>query len=334
VASSTGDPNPNRNAGGDFYWLVNDYNVEVRPGTFRLYEGRQFGHNIIAKDFGYVEDTELKGAPSTEGPTGFPSSALSCSSCHDPHGKIVRTGTTYLPIVVSGSYGGNDSRGNPVEAFPGSGVMGNYRLLGSTGYSPNGHPGSFSAPAPIAYATNDYSYYGSKVDYGSGMSEWCANCHRGFDQVSSQTTQHLHPANSAAALNGQATNYNRYVATGDLRGDQGTSYLGLVPFERGVTFNPDGYIGLLDPESTEGPSSSSNVMCLTCHRAHANGFRNAGRWDFETELLVESNPSPVSSGDYPYGVQEGYYYGGERIDIVTKFNAGQRSLCNKCHIQD
>ena len=331
IASKGGEATPNLTAGGDFYWLKNDYNVELRPGVTEDWKGETFGHNVIAQDFGYVKDGTLSGAPSINGPNGFPSDALACSSCHDPHGKIERTGTTYKPIVVSGSYGGLTSRGEPVDLT--NGVMGNYRLLGTSGYNPNGALGAFKNAAPIAYATNNSGFYGSKVDYGSGMSEWCANCHTGFNQVSSQTTQHLHPAASEAALNGQATNYNRYVATGDLTGNSSTSYLGLVPFERGVTYNPDGYVGELDPQSTEGPNSGSNVMCLTCHRAHANGFRNAGRWDFESELLVESLPNPAS-GSYPYGQQYGYYYGGARIDIATDFGEGQRSLCNKCHIQD
>jgi len=328
VASKAGDANPLRTAGGDFYWLQNDYKPVIR-GTVQTWKGEEFGHNIVAQDFGYTESTILTAAPTSSGMNGFPAADLSCSSCHDPHGKIVRTGNTYPPIVVSGSYGGNTSGGDPVDLS--TGVMGNYRLLGTTGYNPTGAIKSFSDPAPIAYASNDNGYYGSKVDYGSGMSEWCANCHEGLDASSSGA--HRHPAADDAHLNGEASNYNRYVATGDLTGSQATSYLGLVPFERGVTYNQAGYVGMLDPNGTTGPDSNSNVMCLTCHRAHANGFKNAGRWDFEEELLVDSLPNP-SAGNYPYGAQEGYYYGGDRIDIATTFGDGQRSLCNKCHIQD
>jgi hypothetical protein len=330
IASKAGAANPNLNAAGDFYWLKNDYMVDTGHST-PTYKGEEFGHNIIAADFGYVESTLLTAAPTSTGPNGFPASSLACSSCHDPHGKVYRTSNTYDPIVGSGSYGGNDSRGNPLPLGPGVGVMGNYRLLGSTNYDPDGAISAFSAPAPIAYATNANGYYGSKVDYGSGMSEWCANCHIGFNTTGANA--HRHPAANDAHLNGEGTNYNKYVATGDLTGSQATSYLGLVPFERGVLYNETGYVGQLDPEGTTGPDSNSNVMCLTCHRAHANGFKNAGRWDFGTELLAESLPT-VGSGNYPYGDQYGYYYGGQRIDIATTFGDGQRSLCNKCHLQD
>lgn len=329
VASEAGEPNPNRNAGGDFYWLQNDYQVTIRGNVVER-KGEEYGHNIVALDFGYNASTVITpGAPTSAGPTGFPVTDLACSSCHDPHGKIVRTGNIYPPIVVSGSYGGLTSSGQPVDLT--TGTMGNYRLLGTTGYNPQGALQPFTAAAPIAYASNGDGYYGSKVDYGSGMSEWCANCHTGFNTTGANA--HRHPAANDAHLDGEASNYNKYLETGNLTNVQATSYLGLVPFERGVLYNPMGYVGSLDPQSTVGPDNNSNVMCLTCHRAHANGFRNAGRWDFETELLEESLPGP-GTGNYPYGLQEGYYYGGSRIDIANYFNVDQRSLCNKCHIQD
>jgi hypothetical protein len=85
------------------------------------------------------------------------------------------------------------------------------------------------------------------------MSEWCANCHPGF-----YDTVGKHPSgnNTGAAMNGEATNYNAYVATGDLSGMQGTAYWEIVPFEDGATDT----IGL-DTGSTMGPNSTANVMC-------------------------------------------------------------------------
>ncbi len=69
--------------------------------------------------------------------------------------------------------------------------------------------------------------------------------------------------------------------------------------------------------STEGPSADSQIMCLTCHRAHASSAPNAGRWDFLVTFLADDG---IASGSYalanPYG------------------NLNQRSLCNKCHIKD
>ena len=69
--------------------------------------------------------------------------------------------------------------------------------------------------------------------------------------------------------------------------------------------------------STQGPTAASQVMCLTCHRAHATSAMDAGRWDFNVTFLHEDG---VESGSYalpdPYA------------------DVDQRSLCNKCHIKD
>ena len=62
----------------------------------------------------------------------------------------------------------------------------------------------------------------------------------------------------------------------------------------------------LSPKSTEGPDQNSNVMCLTCHRAHASPFAHDGRWDFQSTLLAEA---PIF--DFPEGANA--YYG-ETID--------------------
>jgi hypothetical protein len=120
------------------------------------------------------------------------------------------------------------------------------------------------------------------------------------------------------------SNYNEYVKTGDLTGSQATAYLALVPFERGTTDPLQ-----TDPLSTAGPTGG-NAACITCHRAHVSAFPNAGRWDFETELLADSHPQDTDGGAQG-GDQLASYYG---RDIASVFGPGQRSLCNKCHQQD
>jgi hypothetical protein len=71
-------------------------------------------------------------------------------------------------------------------------------------------------------------------------------------------------------------------------------------------------------------------MCLTCHRAHASAFNNITRWDMEHEFLAEGWPTAanlVAMG----AVANADYYG---RDVATDFGEYQRSLCNKCHVQD
>ncbi|MDH5566239.1 MAG: hypothetical protein OEY15_06170, partial [Myxococcales bacterium] len=101
----------------------------------------------------------------------------------------------------------------------------------------------------------------------------------------------------------------------------------FVQFERQET---DKALLLAGVTSTAGPDSTDNVMCLTCHRAHASAFNNITRWDMERELLAESFPNAdnlIAMG----AVENAAYYG---RDIATEFGHYQRSFCNKCHVKD
>ncbi len=304
--------------GGDFYWVTAGL-WTVDHDTDSTDSNR--GHNITALDFGLGDDGRLNVAP---GGT-YPDTQLGCNSCHDPHAKVGGAGVgpgapNPAPISGSGSYGDPD----PTDGS----ILGNYRLLGGIGYDGGqGASANFANAAPIATAPAFGFAPGSvglterddnHVDYGSGMSGWCGNCHTSFFSGA-----HVHPVDTAATLGVEATNYNHYISTGNFdtsRTATSATYLALVPFERGT---PDRT--LLLPTNTDGPDVNSQVMCLTCHRAHASPFKHIARWDLNTELLAESNANA------PVAVQAVQYY--ER-DIATDFGPWQRSLCNKCHVQD
>lgn len=148
-----------------------------------------------------------------------------------------------------------------------------------------------------------------------GMSEWCANCHAGMLNAGHGDAG-SHPAGNDVKLGREVVaSYNAYVGTGDLSGFRATAYLALVPFERGTS---DG--SRLNPSSTEGPDEHANVMCLTCHRAHASAFSAAGKWDFRATFVARSHPNDREA-----------YYG---RDMVAQFGPYQRSFCNKCHPRD
>ena len=295
--------------GGDFYWLGKSYSWSGGSSP-----GYSHGHNVVALDFNLQADPVRTLAP---GGT-YPAAKLSCISCHDPHGQT-RGGThsSGTTVSVSGSYG----------EVPGAGSRsGNYRLLGDSRYVSQGV--SFLHDAPVArqnplrpFAETDTSH----VAYGSGMSEWCANCHAGILNSAHQAggAGFEHPAGAGARLEAaMVVNYNTYIRTGDLTGTASTAYLQFVPFERGVN-DPS----LLDPTSTGGPDSNANVMCLTCHRAHASAFRAAGRWDFDATLLVDSHPALGDSGVSGSDVLASYY----GRNIGGEFGSGQAAFCEKCH---
>jgi len=290
----------NTNAGGDFFWVsdnaVHDW---VTRGTTYTAEPDNKGHNIIAADFGLSVDATNATAPGGS----MPANTLGCTSCHDPHGQVNGgTANGTAAISVSGSYGAAD----PTDGS----IHGNYRLLGDAGFK------LITAAAPVARANGSN---GASVDYGTGMSDWCLSCHPAFNDNSN-----MHPTDVPVPVS-----YNGYVKSGDFTGDVTTAYDALVPIERGVN---DG--SLLDNTSTVGVTGSDQVMCLSCHRAHASAFNNMLRWDGAEEfiadsvILSEATTTLVANGAVPY------YKNGVAVDIVAEYGQYQRSLCNKCHAKD
>ncbi len=193
------------------------------------------------------------------------------------------------------------------------GQGGHFRLLYGSPYGSKamGYTFPYPVPAPEGVglavfgapeANNNHSAY------NNGMSEWCGNCHGDYHNTAYPTVL-KHP--SGATLSGTVSaNYGIYNGSGHYDGDPLTSYLALVPFEDAA----------VTTTSTDGPSTTSKVMCLSCHRAHASSGPNAGRWDFNITLWEEEG---VESGSYvipnPYAATAGTH---------------QRSLCNKCHAKD
>ena len=298
--------------GGDFYWLHKTF-TWTEGGLSYESEADSHGHNVVALDYGLHEDRRQSSAPGG----GYLASSLTCTSCHNPHATTMANGETGSIVLGLTTYGGTTS--------------GNYRLLGGVGYQGSGQGSgvTFSHDPPIAVAdSSSWIETDSRHPvYGSGMSEWCANCHSVFLNSSTTTVGGKHPAGKGAKLNGDiARNYNSYVKTGDLSGSQANAYLALVPFEVGISD-----VVFLDPSSSSGPGlGTANVMCLTCHRAHASAFENIGRWDFWTALIAESHPRFGDSGANGNDVVNSYY----GRDMSAEFGENQRQLCNKCHLKD
>ncbi|MDY0185868.1 MAG: hypothetical protein RBR43_08330 [Desulfuromonadaceae bacterium] len=310
VSSADGS---NKNEGGDFHWTKDNGYTYVVRGNTKTFDYNKAGHNMLAADFGMTNDANLTMAPGGS----FPAAGFSCTGCHDPHGQA-NGGTVggALPISVSGSYG----------AVPAPGTQaGNYRILYDSAKI------GFSEDAPIARASGSN---GASVQYGSGMSGWCANCHVGFYATTSSGG--MHPVDRAVQ-----TTYNSYVATGNFTGTIANAYDPLVPIERGVTTASS---DLPDPTDQAtagvGVDGSSKVMCLSCHRAHGSAFGNALRGDMSEAFLAESW---ITLGSNVPATAVPYYKQGVKIDVAdagsgNPFTDGygeyQRSLCNKCHVQD
>ena len=276
--------------GGDFYWVTRTFTWPGRyAGTTVSSQGDSHGHNVIAPTKGIAQDATLTTAPGGN----FLSSRLACTSCHDPHGNE------------------------------------NFRLLYGNTLGPkyDGTRYAFTADAPLAkgnsrntYGTTNGNETNSKhTVYKSGMSEWCANCHTTLHD--NNTSNFVHVTRGLGS--DVAANYNAYVSTDDLvSGSVATSYMGLVPFE---AVNVD--LTTADPTNyTQGPTGNDQVMCLSCHRAHASPFSDSARWDMAATFLADSHPKNTDIGFIQSDVDRKYY--------SYTFVQNQRSLCNKCHVKD
>ena len=307
------------NPGGDFYWLSQTWNLP-RGETSR---GEDHGHNVVGTDL--PADSTLTTAP---GGT-YPATLLTCVSCHDPHGKKVNK---TLPVVASGSYGLGEV---PPDVDLGvNGVLGNFRLLADQGYDAGGNV-VYGNTVPVAVSTRFQQGSATRprgedntnhTDYGQNMSEWCQNCHNTF--TTADSVHPVHPVgNNAGALSGLEGNYNTYVKTGDMTATfpDGGPFYSLVPFERHTN-----QLDLLSSDNVTGATSTSNVMCLTCHRAHASAFQKATRWDAAVEFLADSHPNGLDDGS-TQDQKTNSYYGRNMVDEYGEY---QRSLCNKCHAKD
>jgi predicted CXXCH cytochrome family protein len=216
----------------------------------------------------------------TTSPGGtFPAADLACTSCHDPHGT-----SSYRLLYQAGQRVDTAVYTATIEA---EGIA----LSTTVGETPTNHNA-----------------------YKSGYSAWCGTCHGNFHQKSGSL---IHPSGEPLGSD-IATAYNLYKGTADCianpptaglpcgSGVAATAYLPQVPFvDASATIT-----------STAGPTSNSQVACVTCHRSHATSAPNAGRWDFN--ILGIATDGNIS-GSYK---------------IPNPYDDYQRSLCNKCHSKD
>jgi hypothetical protein len=313
--------------GGDFSWIKSTINSV----------GSNRGHNIISASFNYVQDARLTVSPGGS----YPANVMGCSGCHDPHGKTRRLtdgsyvnpalGTAVLPIGESGSYGAE-----PTATY----AVGAYRLLGGAGYAPVAAGGTvtFTNNPPLAVSPSSYNRTEgatmTRVVYGNGMSEWCANCHSGIHLTTAYTSGTVglkHPAGNNATLGAIADNYNAYVSSGNLTGTSATSYNSLVPYEEQSTNVADMLTrAVTDNSQLAGPSASSTVSCISCHRAHATGFASMIRYDISDALITDTAGVFEPRSGMTDTTLTAAYYG----RTAANFGVAQRILCNKCHAKD
>ena len=337
--------------GGDFGWIAKSF-VWTEGTASQTSPGERHGHNVVAVDFGLSADATHVVAPGGS----YRSESLSCISCHDPHGryKILdkqgTIGTADKPSAGSGSYGDGTNFREPTEQT----AVGTYRLLAGKNYKRKGET-QFATDPPIAVAPSRYNMTERasdvRVAYGTGFSEWCANCHGAFHGTSGSGADFLHVSGNGAKLGALVIdNYNKYIKTGVVLAvpDPFNSYTSMVPYEEGITDRARLAEHALSDGSANGrvgPSTGQeNVTCLSCHRAHASGWDHATRWNTVLDpaggIVMEGawpGTDAVGIGSLPQFAQgrtqaetRGAMYDRE----ASTYAAFQKSLCNKCHIKD
>ena len=133
--------------------------------------------------------------------------------------------------------------------------------------------------------------------------------------------------------------YNSYVSSGDRTGKTGSSYTSLVPFESGTTdYQTLKALANSDGSVNSGATGSANVMCLSCHRAHASAWDYLARWNLRGEMIMYDGKFPGSDNDAPASVSQGRTTDDTRKGLYDRlpgsFGAYQRGLCSKCHAKD
>ena len=351
VADTNGSALPTgRTPGGDFGWLTEN-------GFARN------GHNVIARDFpGAFPVDGMNRAPGGAWAGGAGLRAFACSSCHDPHGRYRMQVDAARPYGVT-FVGPNTNNILPDTALPiagtssfgaaptGTYAVGSYRLLAGVNYAPASNSSyAFVNDPPVAVAPLNYNRSEAtsevRVAYGTGMSEWCQNCHTSvhLNGYTSGVAGLRHPAGSTAKLRAsQIAVYNTYLSSGRLDSTLTSNYSSLVPFEQGRAATS--LAALVADAANIAATDESTVMCLSCHRAHAGAFDSMLRWDGNATFLTDGagyTATPGGGGTGPVQPRSvaqafaGYYDRpvGAATANGTTIGRYQRSLCNKCHGKD
>jgi predicted CXXCH cytochrome family protein len=321
--------------GGDFGWLLKNYTWSPRSGTSSTEEGYEHGHSIVATDYGFSSDGTNTVAPGGD----MDATLLTCNSCHDNHGKLRRLSngtfaTTGAPIVGSGSYT------NSADPTAGQAV-GVYRLLRGPGSTAGSGGKTFAVVFNAVVASTYNKSEGisqTAMAYGRFTSEWCATCHPDMNTYTS--SKHTHPISQGLSA-AEVANYNAYMGSG-LTGNSGFDT--IVPFQDD---NVTSYATLRNNANiadykSRDATTSSRVMCLSCHRAHASGFAHMTRWQNESEFIAVDGVWPGTDSTSSIASQAKYAMGRTTAETMRAYNdkpetnyaSYQRSLCNKCHAKD
>jgi hypothetical protein len=213
-----------------------------------------------------------------------------------------------------------------------------YRMLAGKDYQPKSLTESipFKSNPPAAVAPRNYNRpetnSQTRVAYGSGMSEWCMNCHSGYNSKNSHPT-----GNGVKFPSAIANAYNSF-----LPGDNPMrSYLTLTPFETGTSdYGLLKKIASTNDSQLAGPAGA-NVSCLSCHRAHASAWSRGLRFNDRAKYMTVDDGNGGAA--YPDPAKDPANAQGRTVMETRKayydrdpgtFGARRGAPCSKCHAKE
>lgn len=263
---------------------------------------------------------------------------FTCTNCHDPHGDSnYRILKAYINSYKVGGYlgdfatAGNDPTPDPYvisieTSFPTEGFR-LHRAATQYGYQPN-YTEPFYAKAPSG-----------TVAWGSakrGISWWCSACHDqymawagGFTGQGTDTDGYIRPGvtsmlsstltyNAADGYGFQIRHRHRVGVTASspnlVRDTRILPTVGVGTGSYPLPLEHDWTV-----ETTPGKasySSTDNIGCLTCHRAHGSAATMAGY----ANVTNSTNPQPDTG-----------YMGVDPTQDSALLRLGNRSVCEECH---
>lgn len=255
-------------AGGDFYYL--DATVDGN----------------LSNALGYGHSLEATGSipPGTGGLAT--AGTITCTNCHDPHGAD-NTGSATV-------HGYRNLRKTPGEPAAGAWVNMtsiNANLLASTGYTPIRQGGGTVATVAVAADTtytiwpvvesaasaNRYGLAGGNQD--TGMSSWCATCHRNWhvgntEDISNDWKRHptdtaLNDITLSSGSGVKITSTTQYTDTTIITWDKRLPLANVTAAQT--------YANVTNANLTAN-TTDNRVFCLSCHFAHAGPNPDGLRW--------------------------------------------------------
>jgi len=279
-------------AGGNFYWMT---------------LGDDRGHNILAGPSGInaekgisLKDTVLYDAPGNLSGTD---GGGACDSCHkflngrsrnlndDPAlNDEPYCGCKSCHTYIRKSHHAEDHVSNKSGDYKNvvDDTVGCYRFLaghkaetrgvhGIESYDWEQSQGKGSAPDVPENDFNQYQgsdIYADSGDFGHSMSDYCGGCHGNFharDKTSpdgvNASPWFRHPAHIGLPAGGEFDAYTEYNLDAPVARHTLSDY--IEPDDRLTVSTEGGYGG------------NDQVMCLSCHRAHASPYPGMLRWDYE-----------------------------------------------------